>query len=207
MKTIAFIRLSKDSNQVEQQRATVIDFAGKKGFAIDAFCECDLPSRRSKPAGREHPLLEQVESQDTLIVSQLSQLGRSTGEIIRLVDYLIQKEIRFIAVEEGIQLSGNKDAQSKVIMSMFSLFAHVERTLISTRTREALAAARAAGKALGRPKGSLGKSKLDGREQEIAELLALDVSKASIAKTMEVDRTTLVHFIKTRALTPAPGRA
>ena len=61
------------------------------------------------------------------------------------------------------------------------------------------------GKALGRPKGSLGKSKLDGREREIAELLARNVSKASIAKTMEVDRTTLVHFIKTRALVPGGG--
>ena len=68
------------------------------------------------------------------------------------------------------------------------------------RTKEGLAAAKASGKKLGRPKGILGKSKLDGREDEIRELLALDVSKASIAKITGVDRATLYHFIRSRKL-------
>ena len=64
---------------------------------------------------------------------------------------------------------------------MFSLFAEIERDLISQRTKEGLAAARAKGKQLGRPKG-LGKSELDGREDEITELLAKEVTQSSIAK-------------------------
>ena len=83
---------------------------------------------------------------------------------------------------------------------MFSLFAEIERELISRRTKEALAAAKANGKKLGRPKGALGKSKLDDRKEEIQKLLALKVSKASIAKIMQVDRSTLYHFIKSRKL-------
>ena len=53
---------------------------------------------------------------------------------------------------------------------------------------------------LGRPKGSLGRSKLEGREQEIQMLLAKGVSKASIAKITNVSRTNLLHFIRTRQL-------
>lgn len=83
---------------------------------------------------------------------------------------------------------------------MFGLFADIERDLISIRTTEGLAAAKASGKQLGRPAGTLGRSKLDGREEEIRELLGLNVSKSSIAKITGVDRATLNHFIKTRRL-------
>lgn len=86
------------------------------------------------------------------------------------------------------------------MVTMFGLFAEIERDLISMRTKEGLAAAKASGKKLGRPKGILGKSKLDGREDEIRELLALDISKASIAKITGVDRATLYHFIRSRKL-------
>ena len=83
---------------------------------------------------------------------------------------------------------------------MFGLFAEIERDLISIRTKEALAAARASGKQLGRPKGSRGRSKLDGREDEIRKLLSLNVSKSSIARITGVDRSTLYHFIRSREL-------
>ena len=83
---------------------------------------------------------------------------------------------------------------------MFGLFAEIERDLISERTREGLAAARARGRLLGRPKGSLGPSKLDGKEGEIQMLLGKRVSKASIAKIVGVSSTNLRHFIRTRKL-------
>jgi DNA invertase Pin-like site-specific DNA recombinase len=67
---------------------------------------------------------------------------------------------------------------------IFGLLAETDRELVSMHTREGLAAARGKGKKLGRPKGSLGRSKLDGRTEEIKRLLALGVSKASIAKSV-----------------------
>ena len=55
------------------------------------------------------------------------------------------------------------------MIALFGLFAEVERDLISERTKEGLAAAKAKGKLLGRPKGALGTSRLDGKEQDIRE--------------------------------------
>ncbi len=133
---------------------------------------------------------------------RIKRMGRSVGEIITTVDTLVRKKIRFIAVKEGIRLNGSQDMRTKVMVTMFSLFAEIERDLISMRTKEGLAAAKASGKRLGRPKGVLGKSKLDGREDEIKRLLALGVSKASIAKITGVDRSTLYNFIKSRGLAP-----
>ena len=64
------------------------------------------------------------------------------------------------------------------MIALFGLFAEVERDLISERTKEGLAAAKAKGKRLGRPKGALGTSRLDGKEQDIRALLDKDVSKS-----------------------------
>ena len=82
--------------------------------------------------------------------------------------------------------------------TLTALFAEVERELISERTCEGLAKARAAGKTLGRPKGSLGSSRLNGREDEIQKLLDLGVSKSSVAKITGVSRPTLYNFLSTR---------
>ena len=84
------------------------------------------------------------------------------------------------------------------MIALFGLFAEVERDLISERTKEGLAAAKAQGKLLGRPKGALGKSRLDGKEQDIRVLLGKNVSKASIAKILDVSRSAIYHFIETR---------
>ena len=71
-------------------------------------------------------------------------------------------------------------------------------------TREGLAKARSSGKKLGRPKGSLGVSRLEGREDKIPHFVNLGVSKRSIAKITGVTRPTVNNFIATRALTAGP---
>jgi DNA invertase Pin-like site-specific DNA recombinase len=134
------------------------------------------------------------------LVSELSRLGRSVGQIIQLVDRLIKQRVRLIAIKENIQLNGTQDIQTKVLVTMLSLFAEIERDLIAERTKEGLAAARAKGRRPGRPKGVLGTSKLTGREAEIQTFLTKTVSKAAIAKILGVSRSTLHHFIQSRRL-------
>ena len=63
-----------------------------------------------------------------------------------------------------------------------------------------MARAKRDGKKLGRPKGALGRSKLDGKEVEIKQLLEKGINKTAIAKLMDVSRPTLLNFVKTRKL-------
>ena len=105
-----------------------------------------------------------------------------------------------VAIKEHLELRETPDLQTKVMVTLFGLFAKIERDLIAERTKEGLAAARAKGKQIGRPKGALGTSKLTGREADIQDLLSKTVSKASIAKIMGVSRSTLHHFICSRHL-------
>jgi DNA invertase Pin-like site-specific DNA recombinase len=200
MKTIAYVRVSTNTQDVTHQRLAILEFARTERLVVDAFLESQASARHSLKARHLGVLFDSLERGDTLIVSELSRLGRSVGEIVTTVDRLVHHQIRVFALKEGLRLTGAQDLQSRVIVTLFGLFAEIERGLLSLRTKEALATARAAGKRLGRPPGALGKSRLDGKEQEIQTLLGLRVSKASIAKMTGVDRSTLAHFIQSRGL-------
>ena len=200
MKTIAYLRISTTSQDCDNQRLAILDYAHGHRMTIDEFVSIQASSRKTLRQRGVLELLKRLEPEDILLVSELSRLGRSVGQIIQMVDYLVRNRIRLVAIKESIELSGKQDIQTKVMVTMFSLFAEIERDLISERTKEGIAAARAKGKIIGRPKGTLGKSKLDGREEEIRLLVGKEVGVTSIAKIMGVSRTALRHFIKTRKL-------
>jgi len=167
---------------------------------VETFVEAQVSSREAGARRGLDTLLDQVHPGDLILVSELSRLGRSVGQIIQLVDRLLKQQVRLVAIKENIQLNGTQDLQTKVMITMFGLFAEIERDLITERTKEGLAAARAKGRLPGRPKGVLGTSKLTGHEAEIQRLLAKTVSKASIAKILGVSRSTLHAFIQSRHL-------
>jgi len=200
MKTIAYLRVSTYKQDLNNQKLAILEYARKEGLKIDDFIEIQLSSRRSTKERKIDEVLEQLKEGDILIVSELSRLGRSLGQILQVVDRLIKEKVKFVSVKQGMVLNGRPEIQTKVMVAMFGLFAEIERDLISERTKMGLEAAKAKGKLLGRPKGYLGKSRLDGREEEIKGLLAKRVSKSSIAKIMEVSRTALFSFIKSRKL-------
>ena len=135
-----------------------------------------------------------------MIVSELSRLGRSTSEVIELVNQLIAEEIKFIAIKQGLHVAGQHDMQTKVMVTMFSLFAELERDIISERTRTALMVKKASGKMLGKPKGTLQASKLDSHRDRIIECLKYGIAKAAIARMLGTSRTNLLNYIKTRGL-------
>lgn len=74
------------------------------------------------------------------------------------------------------------DMNSKIIITLFSLFGELERDLVNSRTKEALSAKKAQGHILGKPKGTVKKSKFDAHQERIKELLGLLIRK--IAKVL-----------------------
>ena len=109
---------------------------------MDRFVELQVSSRRVRHRESIEKLLLDLEEGDRLLVSELSRLGRSLGQVIQIVDTLVHRKVRFVAIKEGIELDGKQDIQTKVMVALFGLFAEVERDLISERTKEGLASAR-----------------------------------------------------------------
>ena len=202
MSVWAYLRVSRDGQDTNHQRFAILEFAHKEKLHIDDSIEVEVSLRRSRKERCIDFLSDSLKEGDSLIVSELSRLGRSLGEVVSLVDDLHKRKIKFIAIKEKIHLADKYDMQSKVAITFFSLFAELERDLNSLRTKEALAALKREGKRLGRPKGIVGKSRLDGKELEISKFVGLKVSKTSIARIMEVDRSTLLNFMRSRKLMP-----
>ena len=144
-------------------------------------------------------LLKCLQNGDTVIVSEISRLGRSLTEVMTILHTLMETGVRVYTCKERFELDDS--INSKVLAFAFSLAAEIERRMISSRTREALSRLKSEGKVLGRPKGRLSShTKLSGRETEMRELLSKGVSKASIAKILCVSRGTLYSYIETRSL-------
>ena len=196
-KTYAYIRVSTDKQDLENQKYAILQFANDKKLGNVEFIEESVSGRISWKNRKLKDLIDNLQSGDNLIVAELSRLGRSMLEIMELLSILLRKGVNVYVVKGNYELKD--DIQSKVLTFAFSLASEIERELISQRTKEALAKRKAEGKKLGRPKGSYS-SKLDNKKEYIKELLDKGVSIASIAKILGVHYHTVRNYIKRRNL-------
>ena len=162
------------------------------------FLEEKVSGVKSWKKRKLYHLVQSMESGDVLIVPELSRLGRSLVEVLEVLNILKDKDVAVYSVKESFQLNGD-DMQSKVMRTMLGLFAEIERDLISARTKEGLAAAKAKGRQLGRPKGP-GKSKLDKHRPEIEALLKNGSRKNFIAKRYDITPAALGNWLKRHGL-------
>ena len=203
-KIVAYLRASTDKQDLSHQKLEILEFARKRELRVDDFVEVIVSSRKTSKQRRIDELVQMLGETDTLIVTELSRLGRSTAEVIALVNALAQRNIRVITIKQNLDIS-RQDMNSKIILTLFSLFAELERDLISLRTKEALAAKKAQGTPLGKPKGTLQKSKFDKDVARIKELLGYGLSVRKIAHALGyTSHIALNTYINKRGLQPAP---
>lgn len=189
-----YIRVSTDKQTVENQRFEINNFCESNNIQIDQWFEETISGTKEPEKRALGKLLRKLKKDDVLICSELSRLGRSLFMIMDVLSACMKKEIQLWTIKDNYRL-GN-DISSKVLAFAFGLSAEIERNLISQRTKEALARAKAEGKVLGRPVGAKSKRvKLTGCENQIKQMLSKQIPKKHIAKKMKVDRNTLQKFI------------
>jgi len=204
-KTIAYIRASTDKQDLNNQKLEILEFARKKDLKVDEFVEITISSRKTSKQRRIDEVLERLGGSDTLVVTELSRLGRSTAEVIALINELVARNIRIIILKQNLDIHKH-DMNSKIVITLFSLFAELERDLISLRTKEALNAKRLQGVVLGKPKGTIQKSKFDKDGDRIKELLKLGLSVRKITKLLGyTNHIALNTYINKRKIRGALG--
>lgn len=196
-KIIGYLRISTGLQDINSQKLGIHEVAHKHKWDV-RFVEETVSGKVSYHERKLGSVISGLKEGDILIVSELSRLGRSMLEIMGLLCDLSKKGIKVYAVKGGYEI--NDSIQSKILTMVLCMAAEVERDLISQRTKEALAKKKREGFKLGRPAGKPGKSKLDGKKDEIKGLLGKKVSIASLAKIYDCSWPCMKNFINKKVL-------
>lgn len=197
-KVIGYLRVSTIDQDTDKNEAAILKFANDKDFGKVEFISEKVSGTMSWKKRKLFEVVNIMNKGDILIVPELSRLGRSLVDVLDVLNTLSDKDVKVYSVKENFQLNG-QDIQSKMMRTMLGLFSEIERDLISARTKEGLAAARAKGKLLGRPKG-IGKSRLDVHREDILNLIKNGSNRKFVAKRFGVNPGTLTHWLKRHKL-------
>lgn len=211
MATYAYIRVSTDRQDLDNQRHGVIEYAHKHRLEPLHFFEDTASGKKSwreRDLGR---LLLQATAGDVLLVAEISRLARSTLQVLEVLQLAAEREIAVHVAKSNLVMDGS--LHSRITATVLGLAAEIEREFISARTTEALARRKALGLPLGRPRGKLSTArKLDQRGDDIRDWLKKGVHKTSIARILGchpdtlyeyLHRNHLIEYIKSQKKQPA----
>ena len=188
----AYLRVSTDKQTILNQKSEVINFCHRQELKITMWCTETVSGTKKESERELGILLKKLQKGDVLIITEVSRLSRKMMNIMNIIHQSIEKGITIHSIKEGYKFDSSINSQ--VLAFAFGLCAEIERTLISQRTREALARRRAQGIKLGRPKGSLRAGKLFEHEQEIKDLRTEGFSFQKIAMRYKVSPETVRLF-------------
>lgn len=138
-------------------------------------------------------LKDKLRPGDTLIIESFSRLGRSTKDLIEIVEYFENKDVKLISIKENFDTN---TPQGKLMITVFQAFSQFERDLIVQRTKEGLESARARGRKGGRPKvkeKNIEKALnlYNSKEYSISEIVAMSgISQATLYRYIWKTKTT-----------------
>ncbi|CAD5903223.1 recombinase family protein [Carnobacterium maltaromaticum] len=179
-KIIAYIRTSTSGQDLglEAQRQAVELFSPDKIFS-------EQVSGRKENREELNKALKTLEKGDTLLIYNLSRLGRSSKQLVTIMSELNTKGIHLKSVQESIDTS---TASGRLFYTMLAAIAEFEAENISQRTKDALAQTN---KKLGRP------AITPRKEQQILNLYDnMNLSLNQIAKKCNVSEKTIYNIAK-----------
>lgn len=193
-RTFSYLRVSQVKQDLEKNKAEILALANTKKLGNVEFFEEKVSGKITWRQRKIGEILEIAQEGDSIVVSELSRLGRSMLECIEILSICLQRKINIFSVKGNWQLDNS--IQSKIVAMAFSIAAEIERDLISQRTKEALQIRKQNGIQLGRPKGKIGKSKLDQFRLEIEGLLANGSTQSFIANRYHTTPANLCLWLK-----------
>lgn len=135
-------------------------------------------------------LLDKLRQGDTIIIADLTRLSRSTKDLFKLVEVIEQKGANIKSLKES--WLDTTTPQGRLLFTIFAGISQFERDLISQRTLEGLASARARGRVGGR------KPKLDtNKKKAVYELYQQKKTTVKeLCEMFEITKPTLYKVIE-----------
>jgi len=144
-------------------------------------------------------LLDTVQQGDTIVVSEVSRISRSTKQLIDIIELVQQKHLKLI-IKNSITIDctkGELDPMTNAFLQMSGVFAELERNMISQRVKSGMNNAREKGKQIGRSKTTVEEVKENAKFMNAYKLYRnKKISKIDIAKLCNMSRTTVYKYLE-----------
>jgi DNA invertase Pin-like site-specific DNA recombinase len=175
-KNVAYVRVSTVEQNEARQREALQTYGIDKWFLEKA-------SGKDTKRPELQAMLEYIREDDTVYVEEFSRLGRSTADLLSIVQQIEEKGAKFTSIKENFD---TKTPTGKLQMTMMAAIAEFERAMILERQREGIAIAKREGKYKGRKAVSVPNIK-----EYYDRYMSRQGTKASIAAELKISRTTL----------------
>jgi len=194
VKNIGYVRVSSKSQNLDVQRNMILEYSKQNKIELDEIIEIEISGIASNKKRMIDTLLEKLSEGGTLIISELSRLGRNTFEILNIIDNLTKNNVNIIFIMQP-ELSITSEKR-ELLIPLYSQFAELERKFIIDRTHAGLEAAKLKGVKLGRPKGSksLKISPFEKHKSFIEKHLEYDIPLNTILKMINHDNNTKMSY-------------
>lgn len=194
MSVFAYIRVSTQMQTYASQRYEIEMYCRKNDLVVDEWINESVSGTVAIEKRILGSLLERMDKGDVLICTELSRLGRNMLMIMGVLNVCSEKGISIHSIKDHFDLTDS--INSKIIAFAFALAAEIERSLISQRTKEALAVKKLEGVKLGRPPGSSKKKVTFCKDyMRIMAMKDEGMSLTSIAKAYGIHRNTLKKYL------------
>ncbi|MGA1931266.1 recombinase family protein [Arcobacter sp. YIC-464] len=199
-KNFTYIRINKNNEKYTQAQKDSLDtYINKNKIDVHKCIEIEINSSSEEKNILE--LLKSCEKNSTIIVADLNVFGRTVENILEIVKFLLSNKIRILIANQNLDLVDDKDMLTQMILGVISMTVNLEKDLMSLRTKEALTAKKLSGASLGKPKGTIQKSKFDKQRDKIEELLSVGLSVRKIAKLLGYNNHIgLNNYVKKRKI-------
>lgn len=192
MRVAIYCRVSTADQSCDRQVRELSALAQRMDAeVVGIFRETASGAQDDRSERRRVMELAQARQINAVLVSELSRWGRSTIDLVQTLQTIQAQKVSLLALN-GLQLDLSTP-HGKLIASVMSSLAEFERDLLRERVKSGLAAARARGTALGRPKGFRPKSgKL---APKVLKLVGDGHSYRAISRQLKVDKNTVLGIV------------
>lgn len=180
-KNVAYVRVSiVEQNEARQREAL-------KEYDIDRWF-IEKASGKDTKRPELQAMLDYIREDDTVYVEEFSRLGRSTADLLSIVQRIEDTGAKFISIKENFD---TKTPAGKLQMTMMAAIAEFERAMILERQREGIAIAKREGKYKGRKAISV-----PNIGDYYDRYMSRQKTKTSISAELGISRTTLDKLFK-----------
>jgi DNA invertase Pin-like site-specific DNA recombinase len=176
-----YMRVSTIDQNLDRQKKQLQDFGCER-----IFFEKMTGNKRERP--ELNRMLEFLRAEDTVVVTDLTRLSRSTKDLIEITELISQKGAHLKSLKES--WLDTTTAHGKMLFTIFAGIAQFERDLTSERTKEGILAAKKRGKLPGRPKADEEKIKY------ALYLIEQGMSRTDAAEKAGISRMTLYRKVQ-----------